>query len=255
MAEPRKFTREELRTFDGKEGKPVYVAYQGGVYDVSASKMWKTGMHMRQHVAGQDLTEALSAAPHTAEVLERFPQVGVLGPVPAPQAPEAPKERPFTHLPRYLASMLERVPFLERHPHPMTVHFPIVFMIAAPLFALLYLATGVESLEVTSLHILAAGVVFNIVGLFTGIITWWINYMARPMRQIVVKIVLSIVMCVVAAAAFVWRLVDPALLTGPGGPNALYLALLFSLLPLVIVVATIGANLTFPLPGKQRKGQ
>jgi predicted heme/steroid binding protein/uncharacterized membrane protein len=254
MAEQRVFTREELRTYDGKEGRPVYVAYQDKVYDVSTSKMWKTGTHMRQHAAGQDLTAALPAAPHTADVLERFPQVGVLEPLPATQEPAPPRERPYTHLPRSLASLLERVPFLERHPHPMTVHFPIVFMIAAPLFALLYLWTGVESFEITSAHILAAGVFFNLVGLFTGLVTWWINYMARPMRQIIVKIVLTIVMCVAAGVALAWRLVDPALLTGPGGPNTLYLALLLSLLPLVVVVATIGANLTFPLPGKQRKG-
>ena len=69
---------EELEQSDGKDGKPIYVAYQGKVYDVSGSKLWKTGRHMNRHQAGRDLTTDIQAAPHTPEVLERYPQVGVL---------------------------------------------------------------------------------------------------------------------------------------------------------------------------------
>jgi predicted heme/steroid binding protein len=42
----KEFTREELAKYNGKEGQPVYVAYDGKVYDVSESKLWKTGAHM-----------------------------------------------------------------------------------------------------------------------------------------------------------------------------------------------------------------
>ncbi len=52
----REFTREELRGYDGQDGKPVYVAYEGRVYDLSESKMWRTGTHMKKHAAGTDLT-------------------------------------------------------------------------------------------------------------------------------------------------------------------------------------------------------
>ena len=73
----RIFTLEELRQFDGTEGNPVYVAYMGTVYDVSASDLFEDGEHY-EHYAGQDLTAAMEDAPHGEEVLEQFPVVGEL---------------------------------------------------------------------------------------------------------------------------------------------------------------------------------
>ncbi len=74
----RKLTRSELRQYDGKEGRPAYVAYQGKVYDVSSSFLWRSGRHQASHEAGYDLTEALERAPHGAELLQKFPIVGEL---------------------------------------------------------------------------------------------------------------------------------------------------------------------------------
>lgn len=73
----RKFTREELEKYDGSDG-PAYVAYNGRVYDVSQSYHWKRGIHHVTHHAGDDLTEALEKAPHSADMLDRFPVVGEL---------------------------------------------------------------------------------------------------------------------------------------------------------------------------------
>ncbi len=74
----KRFTHAELRYYDGKEGRPAYVAFGGKVYDVSSSFLWKGGRHQALHSAGEDLTEALREAPHGAELLERFPVVGEL---------------------------------------------------------------------------------------------------------------------------------------------------------------------------------
>ena len=74
----KKFTKEELALYNGKNGKPVYVAYKGKVYDVSTSFLWKGGNHQVLHEAGVDLTEAMEQAPHREEVLERFPVIGIL---------------------------------------------------------------------------------------------------------------------------------------------------------------------------------
>lgn len=81
LAEERTFTERELRQFDGTRGNPVYIAYRGIVYDVSASPLWRGGMHKDLHYAGTDLTRTLRTpggppshgegygqAPHTAEV-------------------------------------------------------------------------------------------------------------------------------------------------------------------------------------------
>ena len=71
-------TRQELSAFDGKDGRPAYVAVDGIVYDVSSLSRWLNGMHMNLHAAGEDLTEDLKQAPHSTAVLARARQVGVL---------------------------------------------------------------------------------------------------------------------------------------------------------------------------------
>lgn len=77
--EPRKFTIEELRQYDGQGGRPAYVALKGKVYDVTESSFWMGGDHLGAHQAGKDLTNEISLAPHGEEALERVKQVGVLG--------------------------------------------------------------------------------------------------------------------------------------------------------------------------------
>lgn len=78
MPEEKVFTLEELAKFDGREGKPAYFAYQGKVYDVTASDMFENGDHLGAHQAGADLTGAMAEAPHGEEVLDAFPPIGVL---------------------------------------------------------------------------------------------------------------------------------------------------------------------------------
>jgi predicted heme/steroid binding protein len=78
LAENKKFTKAELASFDGKNGKPAYVGYKGKVYDVSGSDQWENGDHTG-HLAGQDLTESMDIAPHADDVLtSRMKVVGEL---------------------------------------------------------------------------------------------------------------------------------------------------------------------------------
>jgi predicted heme/steroid binding protein len=74
----KEFAFEELSSFNGKEGKPVYLAFEGKVYDVSKSPLWSKGIYMNRHPSGKDLSGKISAAPHGIEVFERFSQVGIL---------------------------------------------------------------------------------------------------------------------------------------------------------------------------------
>lgn len=71
-------TLEELHSFDGKEGRPAYVAFKGKIYDVSGSKLWKEGSHLKKHLAGHDLTEAIKTAPHGEDKLLLMSVVGKL---------------------------------------------------------------------------------------------------------------------------------------------------------------------------------
>ena len=74
----RHFTTKELARYTGKDGTPAYIACNGKVYDVSLSFLWQDGKHQVIHHAGVDLTGGLDEAPHSADLLERFPVVGTL---------------------------------------------------------------------------------------------------------------------------------------------------------------------------------
>ncbi|HEY0196683.1 MAG TPA: cytochrome b5 domain-containing protein [Methanobacterium sp.] len=74
----KKFTKTELARYNGKKGNLAYIAYEGKVYDVSDSFLWKGGKHQVTHKAGEDLTDALEDAPHGYKELEGYPMVGVL---------------------------------------------------------------------------------------------------------------------------------------------------------------------------------
>jgi predicted heme/steroid binding protein len=71
-------SRVELAQYNGKDGAPAYIAYNGRVYDVSNSYHWRNGRHHALHTAGADLTDSLREAPHAAHLLDRFPVVGTL---------------------------------------------------------------------------------------------------------------------------------------------------------------------------------
>ncbi len=179
MAEPelKEFDGAALGECDGSGSKPACVAVDGSVYDVSGSKLWKGGQHMKRHRAGRDLSGDIAAAPHGKEVLERVPCVGTM-------KKEAAVEQP---MPAWLAGLLEKIPFLRRHPHPMVVHFPIVFMYSAAFFNVLYMITGEKSFEMTAFYCLAGGILFTPPAMITGWFTWWLNYMAKPMGPVTIK--------------------------------------------------------------------
>ncbi len=74
----RKFTVDELKQYDGKEGRPAYIAYKGNVYDVSDDPLWIGGEHQGEHEAGRDLTQELALAPHMEEVFALVNLIGSL---------------------------------------------------------------------------------------------------------------------------------------------------------------------------------
>ncbi len=71
-------TLADLANFDGEEGRPAYFAFKGKIYDVTGSKLWAGGNHMKRHKAGADLTDLLSQAPHEKDKILSMPEVGRL---------------------------------------------------------------------------------------------------------------------------------------------------------------------------------
>jgi predicted heme/steroid binding protein len=71
------YTRSQLALRNGQDREEVWIAYKGIIYDVTNSRLWRTGKHY-EHWAGQDLTPELADAPHTEMVFQRFTAIGRL---------------------------------------------------------------------------------------------------------------------------------------------------------------------------------
>ena len=71
------FTVDELSNYDGKKGKPAYVAVNGIVYDVSNESTWGGGSHFGL-IAGKDLTIQFNSCHGMKSILSNLPKVGVL---------------------------------------------------------------------------------------------------------------------------------------------------------------------------------
>jgi len=73
----KEITLRQLSLRNGVDRDEVWVAFQGKVYDLTLSRMWRAGRHY-EHWAGQDLTEALKDAPHDSRVFEKFDPIGII---------------------------------------------------------------------------------------------------------------------------------------------------------------------------------
>lgn len=71
------YTVSQLALRNGQDKEEVWCAYQGKIYDVTKSKLWRNGKHY-EHWAGQDLTKEMGDAPHNENVFDKFDVVGIL---------------------------------------------------------------------------------------------------------------------------------------------------------------------------------
>jgi len=232
----KEFSSEELLTFNGKDGNPAYIAFQGKVYDVSKSRLWPKGLHMNRHHSGKDLSTDISAAPHGTEVLERYPQVGILKKEPS---------EGLKHLPSFLQVLLDRFPMARRHPHPVMVHFPIAFLMGSLLFVVLHLFSKRSTVESTSFYLLLLGSIASPFAIITGLLTWWVNYGLKLSRLIKRKIELSILLLSLEIILVVWRSSSPEAFSQ--STPLLYLILMLTLTPVVFLLGYYGGQMTFPV--------
>jgi predicted heme/steroid binding protein len=70
-------TLKELSEFNGKNGKPAYIAVDGVIYDVTNAKPWQSGEHKGGKV-GTDISKNIKSSPHGKKVTEKLPVVGKL---------------------------------------------------------------------------------------------------------------------------------------------------------------------------------
>lgn len=229
-----KFNKSELEKNDGSEEKPAYVAADGKVYDVSRSRMWKNGLHMKSHRAGTDLSLELQAAPHGPEVLERYEQIGELsdqqeGPNPGFPTPPAP-----------IAFLL------DQHPHPILVHFPIALSLAAALFTIVGWLLGEEGLMTAGFYNLVFAAFAAPGAIIAGLLSWYFNYggIWTPIYRW--KAILSAILLVQYIVILLVRLMIWDSFTPDQALYWVYLGLTALLVPLVFSIARLGGKITFP---------
>jgi len=228
----KKLSPEELQTHDGQEDRPAYIAYQGKIYDVSGSKLWRKGQHMRKHQAGHDLTAEIAAAPHGTSVLERMPRVGVLADFPEKQPGEV------------RVRLLDR--FFDLHPHPVSVHFPIAYVAGTAILLILYFLTHNALFETVAYYVLWMGTIFTPVAIALGTLSWWINYNHVLTLYFKLKISLSLLLFLLGAGALWLRTANPTLLIYREPLTWLYIGLVGAMVILVSALGWIGARILFP---------
>jgi predicted heme/steroid binding protein/uncharacterized membrane protein len=240
----KSYTANELAEANGEDGRSTLVAVEGKVYDVSTSKRWVRGSHMKRHHAGTDLTKDIKAAPHGLEVLERFESVGTY---------EETREEPSEGLKSRVDLWLDRHPFFRRHPHPAVVHIPVGVLTVAPLFEIGAVATNSPCTEWTALCCSIIGLLSIPAAMMTGYFTWWINYDALDSPIIVMKRRLAWIALVLGVLAISLRLL---MIGDPLETRSIYVIVyILSLVTLTIIVSYIGflgGKLTFPYEVRQR---
>jgi uncharacterized membrane protein len=169
------------------------------------------------------------------------PDQGVKAGYPQPGGPDYPQ------LPPALARLLERCPKLRRRPHPMLAHFPIVFFLSAGFFSLLAVITGDRGFDDTAFYCLGAGLLTMPPTIATGLFTHWLNFSGEADTTVQIEKLLSYSVTGIAAAAFIWRWLNPSVLADLSGVNLIYFFLVLSLTPLVTANGYFGGMLTFPL--------
>jgi hypothetical protein len=81
----------------------------------------------------------------------------------------------------------------------------------------------------------------------SGLFTHWLNFPGSLHQTVHIEKALSYSVIAIAAAAFVWRWLNPYVLDDLSGINLIYLFLVLSLAPLVTANGYFGGMVTFPL--------
>jgi predicted heme/steroid binding protein/CheY-like chemotaxis protein/uncharacterized membrane protein len=194
----RQFTSIELAKYDGKDGRPAYIVFKGKVYDATQSRLWRDGKHGAAHFAGNDLTEALTQAPHGEEVFPRLPIVGDL----------IKKET----LGKQLLRRIDRF-----HPHATLVHLSVAYAVAAPFAFLGWILTGRKVFDEMTFLLLMLNMIFIPASFLAGLTSWAVNYETKATRLFKLKFAYGILLFMINFAAFVLRLTGPDTVLGKPG--------------------------------------
>lgn len=215
---------DKLKENNGEHRKPTYLAYKGKMYDISSNERWKSGLHMLQHKADQDLVDLTTIAPHPDSVLDRFAEGGISS-----------KDKNISDRKNKLKEL-----YRLYHPHPMLVHFPIALLFFSGMMEILFLLTKNHIFDLSAFFSLVVGGLLVYPAMMSGILSWWINYDTNLTTIFKLKITFSIVLLVMTTTEVLIKLFLP-------GEHFAYVygTLLILNVPVVFFVAKEGGQLVW----------
>lgn len=220
-------TIEELQQYNGQNGQKAYIAYNGNVYDVTNSPLWKNGIHKKIHKAGLDLTDALKNAPHGEEVFSKFDIID--------------------RLDRNDENKSHWVEWYQKyHPHPMLIHFPIALHIFAAGADLLFLFEQSASFATAVFYTFFVATVMGAIAMVPGIFSWWINYNLALTHIFVMKLLLSTLTLLLGIVAIIIYLDDPEVVYLSSMESMLYHGTILFTGLTVILLGYYGGKITWP---------
>lgn len=257
-------TKEQLKEFNGKDGKPAYIGYKGKVYDISKSDFWAGGEHMGRFKAGEDLTDSIDMSPHGEKNVFRFEAVDTLE---DGITQEANTETVVPNSENMISDMdkkmmAKRQWYKKNHPHPKLIHFPIGmfgFAFFVQVLAVILGGTSGGFLSATSLIATAFGTLFLIPAIASGALSFYINYNGFANSILKQKMIGSVVLLITGVIAVLigkMELTAAGHILGPGDALASFLKYnplksiysLFTIINMAVVtfIAANGGKITWP---------
>lgn len=227
----QQFSEEELREYNGQDGMPAYIAYNGQVYDVTSSKFWKEGTHFKKHFAGCDLSAEMANAPHSDEVFANYPCVGVF--IPSPAITTIDKKE------RY------RLWYAKYHPHPAAVHFPIALHYFSAFADILFLANPSREYDTAVFLSFLIATVMGLLALVTGVFSWWVNYDFSTSKPFVIKLIGALFTLIIGFVPLVQKLQNPDVAFSTGADGITYHAVIFITVISITIVGYYGGKITW----------
>ena len=71
------YTKDELKMYDGKDGKKAYVLINGIIYDVTHVPSWKNNIHYGLK-PGYDLSKEFNQCHQSEKILDKLIKVGMI---------------------------------------------------------------------------------------------------------------------------------------------------------------------------------
>ncbi|MBZ4644172.1 MAG: hypothetical protein JG767_1781 [Deferribacteraceae bacterium] len=223
--------RDEIKHYNGKDGKPAYIIYKDKVYDVTNSRFWKNGVHMNRHKAGEDMTDFISMAPHGDDLLKRDNIKFVCD-----LEPEVVEEDKKDKLRRLYA---------RYHPHPVFIHYPMGILYFGAFMLLLYIFTRQNSFELAAFYSLICGTLSIFPAILSGILSWWLNYEMTMTKIFRNKLLFSAILSVFCIFISLLRLFNPEIVTNES-LFAIYCLVYFLSIPVLTLIAYNGGKITWP---------